>query len=98
MGRFRHCLRALALAVVSALVPGCGNLDETNADPPSVKAVAWWDASHLVALRTYYKQPVLVDAATGSKTGTLEAGSITKTSRPSETGSTSVFTINRSIS
>ena len=65
------CL-AVTLALLAGL-PACGDLDETDADPPSVTALAAWDSSHLVALRTYYKEPVLVDVQSGKQTGTLSA-------------------------
>jgi WD40 repeat protein len=60
----------LILALLAAL-PACGDLDETDANPPSVGALALWDSSHLLALRTYYKDPVLVDVQSGKQTGTL---------------------------
>jgi WD40 repeat protein len=68
--------RRACLAVTLALLPGlpaCGDLDETDADPPSVNALALWDSSHVVAVRTYYKNPVIVDLQTGKQTATLSS-------------------------
>lgn len=61
---------AVALALLAGL-PACGDLDENDADPPSVTALAAWDASHVVAVRTYHKEPVIADVRTGKQTGTL---------------------------
>jgi len=68
----RACL-AVSLALLAG-VSACGDLDETDADLPSVDALASWDSSHLVALRTYHKDPVIVDLQSGKQTGTLSSG------------------------
>jgi len=68
-----HAGAALAFAVLAA-VPACGNLDETDADPPSVDALALWQSSQLVAVRTYHKEPVIVDLQSGTPTGKLPSG------------------------
>ena len=72
----RHATCRAGLAVTLALlagVPACGDLDETDSDPPSVDALALWDSSHLVAVRTYHKDPVIVDLQTGKQTRTLSS-------------------------
>ncbi|HVY38978.1 MAG TPA: WD40 repeat domain-containing protein [Polyangia bacterium] len=61
----RTCL-AVTLALLAA-TPACGDLDETDADPPSVNALAALDSSHLVAARTYYTDPVVLDAQSGAQ-------------------------------
>jgi len=59
--------------VLLAGVPACGDLDETDSDPPSVNALASWDSSHLVAVRTYHRDPVIVDLQSGRETGALHS-------------------------
>jgi WD40 repeat protein len=54
-----------------ALTSACGNLDEQDTDPPWVAALTRWDATHLLALRGYYREPVVLDLATGKQTGKL---------------------------
>lgn len=67
-----HAGLVVTLALLAG-VPACGDLDETDADPPSVDALASWDSSHLVAVRTYHKDPVIVDLETGKQTRTLSS-------------------------
>jgi WD40 repeat protein len=65
-----HAALAVTLALLAGL-PACGDLDENDADPPSVNALAALDASHLVAVRSNYRDPVILDAQTGARTGML---------------------------
>jgi len=70
----RHHAGVAATFALLAAIPACGNLDETDSDPPSVRALALWDSSQLVAVRTYHKEPILVDLQTGRTTGKLISG------------------------
>jgi len=65
-----HAAAAVTFALLAA-IPACGNLDETDSDPPSVRSLAAWNSSQLVAVRTYHKEPILVDVQTGRTTGEL---------------------------
>lgn len=61
------------LALVASAV-ACGDLDERDTDPPSVKALTIWDSGHLLALRTYHQNAAILDGQTGQQTGELLLG------------------------
>jgi hypothetical protein len=62
----------LATVLGLALTSACGNLDEQDTWAPSVLALTRWDATHVLALRLNFKEPVVLDLATGKQTGQLE--------------------------
>jgi len=68
-----HHIGLVSFALLAASIAACGDLDETDTDPPSVNALASWDSFHLVAVRTYHKNPVLLDLESGRQTGTLDS-------------------------
>jgi WD40 repeat protein len=62
----------LATILGLALTSACGNLDEQDTWSPSVLALTRWDATHVLALRLNFKEPVILDLATGRQTGQLD--------------------------
>jgi hypothetical protein len=71
--KLRSALGALWVCGLALLLSaaGCGDLDERDTDPPSVKAVVRWDASHVLALRTYKENAAILDVRSGKQTGEL---------------------------
>lgn len=53
------------------LTSACGNLDEQDTSDAWVLALTRWDATHVLALRGNYSEPVVLDLATGKQTGKL---------------------------
>lgn len=68
----RRCEALLAILVPLGLTSACGNLDEQDTWSPSVVALTRWDATHVLALRLNFKEPVVLDLATGKQTGKLD--------------------------
>lgn len=64
----------IALLFGLTLASACGNLDEQDSSYPSVLALTRWDATHVLAVRGSYPEPVVLDLATGKQTGKLGLG------------------------
>jgi WD40 repeat protein len=61
----------LAIILLLLAASACGDLDERDTYPPSVEALTRWDASHVLALRTYRPEVAIIDLQSGKQTGEL---------------------------
>jgi WD40 repeat protein len=67
----QRCRARLTILLLLLAASACGDLDEKDTYPPSVEALTRWDASHVLALRTYRPEVAIIDLQSGKQTGEL---------------------------